>query len=152
MALVFHFLHQPCCLIADSPLPKLKFKATPDSLVDEGWKLLTICLNFSIFETLTVQIRIQTPYNLFLVLRADKILQLVGLAAGRAGFKFESKFKPLKVILQALPKALPQDNRRFRLQNQRQWPSSWGILHTLGWVRQGVSESAAVAAARDWLA
>ena len=84
MALVFHFLHQPCCLIADSPLPKLKFKATPDSLVDEGWKLLTICLNFSIFETLTVQIRIQTPYNLFLVLGADKIYNsLVWRQAGQ---------------------------------------------------------------------
>ena len=35
---------------------------------------------------------------------------------------FESKFEPLPVIWQSLQEAIPQDNRRFWLQNQ--WPSS----------------------------
>ena len=35
-----------------------------------------------------------------------------------AEFKFESKFEPLLVIWQSLPKAVPKDNRRFREQNQ----------------------------------
>ena len=52
---------------------------------------------------------------------AIKPLQLVGQVAE---FKFESKFEPLQVIWQSLPKAVPEDNRRFRGQNQ--WPSSWG--------------------------
>ena len=50
-----------------------------------------------------------------------KPLQPIGQAAE---FKFESKFEPLPVIWQSLPKAVPEDNRRFRGQNQ--WPSSWG--------------------------
>ena len=50
-----------------------------------------------------------------------KPLQPIGQAAE---FKFESKFEPLQVIWQSLPKAVPEDNRRFRGQNQ--WPSSWG--------------------------
>ena len=52
---------------------------------------------------------------------AIKPLQLVGQAAE---FKFESKFEPLPVIWQSLQEAVPEDNRRFRGQNQ--WPSSWG--------------------------
>ena len=35
-----------------------------------------------------------------------------------AEFKFESKFEPLPVIWKSLPKAIPEDNRRFRLLNQ----------------------------------
>ena len=53
-----------------------------------------------------------------------KPLQPVGQAAE---FKFESKFEPMPVIWQSLPKAIPEDNldnRRFRGRNQR--PSSWG--------------------------
>ena len=33
-------------------------------------------------------------------------------------FKLESKFKPLQVMWQSLPKAIPEDNQRFRGQNQ----------------------------------
>ena len=58
-----------------------------------------------------------------------KALQPIGQAAE---FKFESKFKPLPVIWQSLPKAIPEENRRFWLQNQ--WPSSWG--RALGRVRR----------------
>ena len=60
-----------------------------------------------------------------------KPLQSIGQAAE---FKFESKFKPVPVQVQAiwqliaiwqlLPKANPEDNWRFWLQNQ--WPSFWG--------------------------
>ena len=65
--------------------------------------------------------RIETPYSLCCDFKGYKPLQLVGQAAE---FKFESKFEPLPVIWQSLPKAVPEDNRRFRGQNQ--WPSSWG--------------------------
>ena len=57
----------------------------------------------------------------FGVLKQIKPLQPNGQAAE---FKFESKFKPLQVIWQSLPKVVPEDNRRFRGQNQ--WPSPWG--------------------------
>ena len=46
-------------------------------------------------------------------------LQPVGQVAE---FKFESKFEPLQVIWSWLQKAIPEDNRRFWLQNQM--PSS----------------------------
>ena len=39
--------------------------------------------------------------------------------AQAAEFKFESKFEPLQVIWQSLPKAIWEDNRRFWLQNLR---------------------------------
>ena len=48
-------------------------------------------------------------------------LQPVGQAAE---FKFESKFQPLPMIWQLLPKAIPEDNRRFLVQTE--WQSSWG--------------------------
>ena len=41
-----------------------------------------------------------------------------------AEFKFESKCDSLQAIWQSLPKAIPEDNRRLWLQNQRS--SSWG--------------------------
>ena len=50
-----------------------------------------------------------------------KPLQPIGQAAE---FKFESKFEPLQVIWQSLPKAIPEDNWGFWLQNQ--WPSIRG--------------------------
>ena len=50
-----------------------------------------------------------------------KPLQPVGQAAE---FNFESKSKSLQVICKSLPKAIPEDNQRFWLQNQ--WTSSWG--------------------------
>ena len=40
-----------------------------------------------------------------------KPLQSIGQAAE---FKFESKLEPLQFIWQSLPKAVPEDNRRFR--------------------------------------
>ena len=54
--------------------------------------------------------KIQTSHNLFRDLEQIKHSQLVGQAAE---IKFESKFKPLLVILQSLLKAVPEDNRRF---------------------------------------
>ena len=65
--------------------------------------------------------RIQTPHSLFGASEQKKPSQPVGQAAE---LKFESKFEPLLVIWQSLPKTVPEDNRRFRGQNQR--PSSWG--------------------------
>ena len=67
----------------------------------------------------------------FGVLEQIKPLQPIGQAAE---FKFESKFEPLPVIWQSLPKAVPEDNRSGRAQTQ------------------GVSELAAVAAGHDRLA
>ena len=49
--------------------------------------------------------RIQTRHRLFWDFGAG-----VGHAAE---FKFESKFEPLPVIWQLLPKAIPEDNRKF---------------------------------------
>ena len=46
-----------------------------------------------------------------------------------AKFKFESKFKPLPVIWKSLPKAIPEDNRRFWLQSCTQ-KSSCQLLNT----------------------
>ena len=54
--------------------------------------------------------RIQTPHSLFRDLEQIKPFQLVGQAAE---FKFESKIEPLPVIWQSLPKAIPEDNRKF---------------------------------------
>ena len=56
----------------------------------------------SISAFLTDLKRIQTPRSLFWDFEADKPLQPVGQAAE---FKFESKFEPLPVIWQSLPKA-----------------------------------------------
>ena len=39
-----------------------------------------------------------------------KGLKLVGQVAE---FKFESKFEPLSIIWQSLPKAIPEDHQRF---------------------------------------
>ena len=75
----------------------------------------------SISASSTEHKKIQTSHNLFRDLEQIKHSQLVGQAAE---IKFESKFKPLLVILQSLLKAVPEDNRRFWLKNQ--WQSSWG--------------------------
>ena len=58
-----------------------------------------------------------------------KSLQSVGQAAE---FKFQSKFKPLQVIWQSFPKAVPENNRRFWVQNQM--PSSWGSTPAQVWL------------------
>ena len=50
--------------------------------------------------------RIQTPHSLF----RSNPLQLVGQ---EVEIKFEFKFKPLQAIWQSLPRAIPEDNRRF---------------------------------------
>ena len=65
-------------------------------LVDEGWYGLTAVLNVCILK------RIQTPHCWFWVLRP---LQAVGQAAE---YKFKSKFEPVPVIWQSLPKAIPE--------------------------------------------
>ena len=70
-------------------------------LRDKGWKPLRTCLNYGIFKG--------PKKNSIMEFKADKPLQLVGQAAE---FKFESKFRPLQVIWQSLPKAFP-DKRKF---------------------------------------
>ena len=64
-----------------------------------------------------------------------------------AEIKFESKFKPLPVIWQLLPKAIPEENCRFWLQNQ--WPSSCSSVSAQA-PTQGFFESAAVSAGTAW--
>ena len=81
--------------------------------------------------------------------KADKPLQLVGQAAE---FKFESKFRPLQVIWQSLPKAFP-DKRKFWLQNQ--WPSSWGCSQAQLWLARLASTNTVcfeVGQVGQWLA
>ena len=53
-----------------------------------------------------------------------KTLEQIKPIGQAAEFKFESKLEPLQVIWQSLPKAIPEDNRRFCLEIQL--PSSWG--------------------------
>ena len=82
-------------------------------------------------------------------------LQLVDKAAK---FKFESKLEPLQIIWQSLPKTVPEDNRRFWLQNQ--WLCFLGRAQAqLGMVERAstlaqafeVSWSAVVSAGSDML-
>ena len=56
--------------------------------------------------------RIQTPHRLFWDFEADKVFTTRWSAAED---EFESKFDPLPVIWQSLPKAasVSEDNRRF---------------------------------------
>ena len=54
--------------------------------------------------------RNQTQHMLFRISEQTKSLQLIGKAAE---YKFKSKSKPLQIIWQSLPKAIPDDNRRF---------------------------------------
>ena len=116
-----------------------------------GWELVR-----------THQFKLHTVYTvywtLFWDLGADKTSTTLstnwsGPSARRqaAEFKFESKFEPLPVIWQSTPKAIPEDNWRFWLQNQ--WPSASGSApaQLSPAQTQGVSESAAVAAGRDLL-
>ena len=51
-----------------------------------------------------------------------------------AEFKFEFKFEPLSLIWQLLPNSVPEDNRRFWLQNQCHDCRALGaaLLHSLG--------------------
>ena len=76
-------------------------------------------LNFGRFNGPKKKFKLHTIY--FWTSEQIKPLQPVGQAAE---FKFESKFEPLPVIWKSLPKAIPEDNRRFWLLNQ--WTSSWG--------------------------
>ena len=98
------------------------------------WMRVGINSQLSSILAFTSDLKIQTQHRLFWVFRADKPLQPIGQAAE---FKFESKFKPLQVIWQSLPKATPEDNRRILLQNK--WPSSWGSapaqVGLVGWAR-----------------
>ena len=54
----------------------------------------------------------------------SKQIQHLQLVSQAAEFKFEPKFEPLQVIWQSFPKIIPENNRRFWLQNQGL--SSWG--------------------------
>ena len=75
-----------------------------------------------------------------------KPLQLCGQAAE---FKFECKFKTLPVIWQLLPKAIPEDNRRFWMQSQ--WQSSFGhATAQLGLVRRASTKHKAFPSQWQW--
>ena len=122
----------------------------PYILGDEDWKRLTIknivCIYVGIFNGLK---GIQTPHILFRISEQIKPLQLVGRAAE---FMFEPNFEPVLVIWQSLPWAVPEDNRRFSLQNQ--WLSSWRRALAQQWQEQtqGVSKLAVVAAGSNQFA
>ena len=94
------------------------------------WTRVDIDLLLSLILAFSTDLkRIQTPHGLFWDFGADKTSTIHwsgGTRRGRllAEFKFEYKFEPLQVIWESLPKAIPEDNRRFWLRNQ--WPSSWG--------------------------
>ena len=76
-----------------------------NSLVDEGWYRLTAVLNFGDLKKNSNSKQFIELY--FGVSEQIKPLQPIGQAAE---FKFESKFEPLQVIWQSLPKAIPEDN------------------------------------------
>ena len=98
----------------------------------EGWYRLTSVLKFGVLKST------QFIQLYFGISEQIKPLQRIGQVAE---FKFESKFEPLivrwpvQVIWQSFPKAIPEDIRRFWLQNQ--WPRSCGPL----WQRSGTSWS-----------
>ena len=73
--------------------------------------IVSVMSSISAFLTdLKREFKLHTVY--FGTLEQIKPLQPVGQAAE---FKFESShFEPLPVIWQSLPKAIPEDNRRFR--------------------------------------
>ena len=79
--------------------------------------IVSVMSSISAFLTDLKEFKLHTVY--FGASEQIKLLQPIGQAAE---FKFESKFEPLQVIWQSLPTAIPEDNRRFRGQNQ--WPSS----------------------------
>ena len=87
----------------------------------DGWGLITTHCCPQFWRSKKNSNSTQFVELYFGVSEQKKPLQPIGQAAE---FKFESKFEPLQVIWQSLPKAVPEDNRRFRGQNQ--WPSSWG--------------------------
>ena len=89
-----------------------------------GQYQLAVVLNFGVFK----EFKLHTVH--FETIEQIKPVQPVGQAAE---FKFESKFEPLPVIWQSLPKAIPEGNQRF----QNQWQLSWGSAPAqLGRVRR----------------
>ena len=88
-----------------------------DNLRLENWNIYFACLDFRIFNWPK---RIQTPHNLFLDLGADKTFTTCWSGC-RAQLWVH---KPLLVICQLFPKAIPEENWSFLLQNQ--WPSFLG--------------------------
>ena len=72
-------------------------------------------LNFRIFNG-----TLHSFFRDFWISEQIKPLQLLGQAAE---FKLESKTEPLLFIWHWFPKAMPENNQRIWLQNQR--PSSW---------------------------
>ena len=57
------------------------------------------------------ELKLQTVYSQ--MSEHIKPSQLVGQGSQATELQFESKFKPQQVIWQSLPKAIPEDNRRF---------------------------------------
>ena len=84
---------------------------------------------FSIQEFSTDLKRIQSPHRLFQGFRADKPLQPIGQAAE---FKFESKFKPLQIIWQSLPKS----RRQFKALTAKSMAELLGQCSSTAWPEQ----------------
>ena len=99
-----------------------------------------LCLHFGIVNRPKKNWKISTVHSGIpeKVLWADKTCT-TRWAGGTAAaeFKFESKLEPLQVIWQSLPKAIPEDNRSFWLENQ--WSSCVGSapaqLRLVRWAR-----------------
>ena len=73
------------------------------------WLESTLCLpKFRCFQWNQQEFKLYTDYSG--ILEQVNPLQPVGQAAE---FKFKSKFEPLPVIWQSLPKAIPEDNHKF---------------------------------------
>ena len=97
---------------SDREDPLSHFSLIQLNLGDEGWKRLTACLDFGIFNGPKEN---SNSGPLFWVFQADKPLQLIDQAAE---FTFEYQFEPLQVIWQSLLKAIQEDIRGILMQNQ----------------------------------
>ena len=101
------------------------------------------------FHTIPTPIFHTSPFPIFHIIPTPCFSPLPQLLQQ---LKFESKFVPLPVIGQSLPKAIPEDNPRFWLQNQM--PSSWGsALAQVGRVGQASTNTGRfqVGCSRYWL-
>ena len=104
------------------------------SLADEGWYRLSAVLNFGVFNKPK---RIQTPHSLFWDFWADKTSR-TRWSGGRVQVWVQVRAPAGQ--WQSLPNAIPEDSRRFWLQNQ--WLSSLGhALAQLGRVGRARSNT-----------
>ena len=88
--------------------------------ITEDWYGLAAVLNFGVCDRPKKN---SNSTQIIMGFRADKT-STIRWSGGRV--QVESKFKPLLVIWQSLPKVIREDNRRFLLQNP--WPSGVGSV------------------------